>query len=278
MRVAVVFFGVARGVSVTIASIKSRIYACNPADEFSFFTVASLNLVESISNPRTGETGVLVDPAEAFLLDADVYALVRQDDSAIAEAFAAVKQQRDYFNNEWISVRNSLHQLASLRRAWRLCLDGGHGAFDYFLFARPDLIYLDDIRLRERLDGFDGGGNIALPAWHDWGGFNDRFALADAAAARHYAARLDLVAEYCAETVFHPERFLAYALEKGGCRVGALPVRARRVRADGAIVSEDFSESVIDLPLQPGRFCIRSGQVCFAGDEMGLEPTHGTPA
>jgi hypothetical protein len=268
MRVAVVFFGVARGVSVTIASIKSRIYACNPGDEFSFFTVASLNLVERINNPRTGETGVLVDPAEAFLLDADVYALVRQNDAAIADAFAAVRRQRDYFDNEWISVRNSLHQLASLRRAWRLCLDAG--AFDYFLFVRPDLIYNDDIKLRDIVSGFDGGGNIALPAWHDWGGLNDRFALADATAARHYAARLDLVAAYCAETVFHPESFLAYALEQGGCRVCVLPVKAQRVRGDGAIVREDFGESVIDLPLHPERFFIRSGQVCFADDGGGF--------
>jgi hypothetical protein len=266
MRIAVIFFGVARGMSVTIPSIKRRIYACNPAGEFSFHTLASLNLVERITNPRTGEAGVPLDPAEAFLLDADAYALVRQNDAAIAAALAAVKRQPDYFNNEWISVRNSLHQLASLRRAWRFCLDPG--GFDYYLFLRPDLIYLDDIDLRAITSGFQGSGNIALPAWHDWGGFNDRLALADAAAARHYAARLDLVPEYCATTVFHPESFLAHALEQGGCRVGALPVKAKRVRADGAIVQEDFAESVADIPSRPRRFSMRAGQICFAGDEI----------
>jgi hypothetical protein len=265
-RVAIVFFGLGRGIPLTIESIKNRIYACNPDFAFSFFTIASLNLVDEIHNPRTGEDGATLDAADAYLLDADAYMLVRQSDAAIAGALRAAQRRRDPFTNTWISVRNTLHQLASLRRAWALCAE--QGGFDHYLFIRPDLIYLDDFKLTALIGGLDGEGCIALPAWHGWGGLNDRFALADATAARAYAERLTLVPEYCAADMFHPERFLAYALAKAGCRVCALPVRARRVRANGAIVDEDFSAAVNDLPDTPERLYLRAGPA--GSSEEGL--------
>lgn len=277
MRIAVIFFGVARGIAITIESIKRNIYACNAGDEFSFYTIASLNLVESIRNPRTGENGILSNAAEVFLLNANAYTLVRQDDAAIAQAFAAARRQHDPFQNEWISIRNVLHQLASLRRAWTLSMDALHGDADYFLFVRPDLIYHDEIKLADILHGFHGRGNIAVPAWHSFGGFNDRFALADPTAARHYAERLNLVPEYCANAVFHPETFLAYVLEKAQCSVCRLPVWASRVRAHGAIMREDFGESMTSIPLTPARFSLRSEQVFFNEGQL-LDPDYETPS
>lgn len=277
MRVAVIFFGLARGLPVTIESIKRNIYACNSGETFTFYTIASLNLVQSISNPRTGENGYSPDAAEVFLLNANAYTLVRQHDAAIAEAFSAARVRQDPFRNGWISIRNVLHQLASLQRAWTSLMESPHGDADYFLFARPDLIYHDEIKLAEILHGFDGSGNIAVPAWHSFGGFNDRFALADAAAARHYAQRLSLVPEFCTKTHFHPETFLAYALEKAECRVCRLPVWASRVRANGAIKSEDFGESVTSLPLTPKRFSTRHGDIVFIEDHLAADLDYETP-
>jgi hypothetical protein len=260
MRVAVIFFGVARGTAMTVASIKRCIYACNPGA--TFHTIASLNLVDTITNPRTGELGAPLNAADVFLLNADVYALTRQDDAAIATAFAAARQQHDVFGNCWISVRNHLHQLASLRRAWRLAADLPAG-FDYFLFVRPDLRYLDEIHLADLIARFHGDNNISLPAWHSFGGFNDRFALATPGAARHYAGRLDLVAKYCANAPLHPESLLAYALGKGECKIGQLPARAFRVRAHGALNPDDFGLSVTPLPLAPSRFAMEGDQIRF---------------
>jgi len=273
MRVAVIFFGLARGVAMTIESIKSNIFACNPAD---FYTIASLNMVARIRNPRNGENGISPHAAEVFLLNADAYALLRQDDAAIGEAFAAARTQHDPFQNNWISIRNVLHQLASLRRAWALSMDALHGDVDCFLFVRPDLIYHDEINLADILQGFEGRGNIAVPAWHSFGGFNDRFAVADATAARAYAERLTLVPEFCATAAFHPETFLAYVLEKAECRVCRLPVWASRVRAHGAIMQEDFGESITSIPLTPTRFFLRPGQVVFHEDQLAADSDYGT--
>ncbi len=258
MRVAIVFFGLARALPRTIESIQRNIYAANVADGFSFCTFASLNLLRNLNNPRAGELNVALDPADAYLLNADVYLLVPQDDASIAAPLAAAQRQADAYDDDWCASRNLLHQLASLQRAWAACTQPQYGRFDYFLFVRPDLLYLDSFRLAKLASAFAGAGNIALPAWQRHGGFNDRFAFADATAARHYAERLSLVGEYCGLAPLHAERLLAYALYQGECKVCALPVRAQRIRAHGAKVTETFSGLNSNLPRKPQRFALDS--------------------
>jgi hypothetical protein len=254
MRVAIVFFGLPRSVPITIESIRRNIYSCNADSEIKLFTIASVNVVKKIRNPRTRERNVRINNPDIFLLNANYYILQMQYDFVIKNALKIIKLRGDYFSNSWISVRNSLHQLISLHNATELISESFLGNFEYFLFARPDLIYLDEIRFAELVSRFQGDGNIALPRWHGWGGLNDRVAFADATAARHYLGRLNLVQEYCAERQFHPESLLAYALAKGGCKVCDLPVRARRVRAHGEIADENFTDAVVDLPSAPRRF------------------------
>jgi hypothetical protein len=254
MRVAVIFFGLARGTQVTVENIQRNIYDCNRQLGVSFTTFASLNLLERIDNPRAGELGVPLRADEALNLRADTYLLVRQNDAHIATALSAVQRWGDEYDNGWVSLRNVLHQLASLRRAWTMCKELTPGGFDYYLFLRPDLLYLDEICLPDIARNFRAAGSIVVPPWHSWGGFNDRFAFADPRAARHYAERIRLIPRYCAANPMHPEIFLAYALRRGGCRVGVLPARAKRVRANGAVRDERFEDSKSDLPIQPKIF------------------------
>lgn len=239
LRVAVMFFGLARRVADTRAAILRNVYACNPG--ISFYTLASLNLVSRVDNPRSKERAVKLDQGQALLLPADLFLLARQEDADIAGPLAIAQQRDDVFRDGWASTRNLLHQLNSLRRGWHALAGLPGRRFDHVLFLRPDLLYLDPIRIGELAAGFRGERNIALPFWESHGGHNDRFALADLAAARFYAERLDHLGTYLAQRPLHSESFLASALAEGGCRVTELPVRARRVRSTGAIVHEDFA-------------------------------------
>jgi len=278
MRVAIIFFGIVRSLESTIESIRRNVYDCNP--DVSLFTLASLNLPSVINNPRSGESGIVPRHEEVFRLGADFYALAPQDDAAIAPYLAIAQQHPDLFENGWASIRNLLHQLLSLQRAWTICTTV-LGGFDHYLFLRPDLEYLGEIRISTLVSAFHGSGNIALPVWNSWGGFNDRFALADAAAAQHYAQRLALVERYCATLSLHGEMFLGYALERGGCKVSALPVRARRIRADGRVHEENFGAKVIYLPERPEHFAQLRGDIVLKGrpappprvSEAGLRPS-----
>lgn len=264
MRVAVIFMGVARRLDLTIESIKRNIYDPNRSKDVSLYTIAALNIVKHITNPRNNEVAVPYSPANVFLLQADYYSLLNQDDAAIAPALAAAQRQSDLENNGWISVRNALHQWASLRRAWSMAHEVSPGGFDYYLFVRPDMIYLDPVDIPGTVSRFEGSNNLALPAWHSWYGFNDRIALTDYEGGKHYVSRLNLVEEYTAKWDMHPETMLAYALHKGECKIGRLPVRARRVRAHGEVKEENFSEAVLPLPAIPARFTRPGGKVAFA--------------
>jgi hypothetical protein len=261
LRVAVVYFGTARSVQLTIDSILSNVFAANPG--VSFYSLASLTTVQSFTNPRNGEVAAPADPYDPVRLGSDDCLTVREDARSIAAPFAAAQTQVDVYKNDWKSIRNVLHSLSSLDRAWTFCRDIRVESFDYFLFIRPDLIYLDEIRIEQIVGGFRGPGCIAVPAWHGWNGFNDRFALADSTAAAVYARRIQLVPEYCKTRPMHPELLLLHALQSHRCKVCDLPARATRVRGNGAIQVEDFALSVAPLPPTAANFDVANGRVVF---------------
>lgn len=266
MNIAIIFFGAARRIDLTIDSIKRNIYACN--EGLSLYTIGSFTTVERINNPTNGENNVALDPHDAFRLQADAYVMVREDERLIASALAAAQRRKDVYDNNWVSIRHVLHQLASLRRAWRLCTEALGIDFDYFLFLRPDLIFLDEIRIADIVAGFQGENNIALPAWASWNGLNDRFALADKTAAQFYANRLDAVEAHTRTNNLHPETLLAHTLHAGASKLCLLPARARRVRANATTAYEDFGQSVTALPLRAAGFSLGpDGAVIFQRPE-----------
>jgi hypothetical protein len=58
----------------TIDSIGKNIYACNQDRGLTPYTIASLYLVDTVTNPRTTERAARISPEQSFLLDADAYA------------------------------------------------------------------------------------------------------------------------------------------------------------------------------------------------------------
>src|SRR3712207_1414024 len=99
MRVAVVFFGIARGLAVTLPGLRDNLILPAAAAGIRLELLASLNLPGWLDNPRTGEQGVELDPAEALLLGAGTSLLVRQEEAAIAAPLAAAQRQRDHYGN-----------------------------------------------------------------------------------------------------------------------------------------------------------------------------------
>jgi hypothetical protein len=251
MRVAVVFFGMVRALPETLDSIRAHIIGCNAVDGIELKLFASLNLLDVVRNPRSGEHGLPLDPGQVLQLGADAYHLVRQDDADIAPLLDLARLQRDPYRDDYASIRNLLQQLRSLDRAWRLIHQPAGRSFDLYLFVRPDLRYLTPIRITDLAPCLDEPSSLLVPSWHSWGGLNDRFALAGPVAAQTYATRIGLVPAYCAEAPLHAEKLLRFALTQARCKVGALPVFAERVRTDGATKAENFALTNIMLPSRP---------------------------
>ncbi|CAH0287771.1 hypothetical protein [Roseomonas sp. CECT 9278] len=240
-NVAIVFFGMARSTRWTIDSIRRRVYLPNDRPGLSITRFASLNIVDRIDNRRSGENGVELPKCDQFLLDCDAYLNVSQRDDDIADLLERARQRRDVYKDDWRSIRNLLHQLLSLKRAWQHIRMLHGTSFDHFVFLRPDLQYLDPIDITEAISRFTQPNSIAIPAWQSYEGLNDRFAIADAVAARAYANRIDRVVALCRQRALHSETLLRFVMTAAQCHVLPLAARARRVRADGRMHPETFA-------------------------------------
>jgi hypothetical protein len=254
MKVATIFFGISRAATLTRDSIQKNLFLLPQNSTLTFTSFASLNLPKKIHNPRAGEYIANVDQSENFSIPADYFLLRDQSDSDISFWLKVAQSKQDTFGDGWVSVTNLFHQLLSLRRAW----SGLHAllpeGFDYYLFLRPDLLYLDPINVPELIRSVGGSDGIAIPAWHSFGGLNDRFAFAGAQAARDYANRLELSLTYCEKYPMHGETFLAFALDRARSKVCEFPVRGLRVRSNRLIKREQFDVSVRALPKQASAF------------------------
>ena len=135
------------------------------------------------------------------------------------------------------NFRNLIRQLESLRRVAALWRSSG-APYKAVVYARPDLKFLDAI---------DAGQVLAVPSktildpyWHRWSGLNDRVLVCSRDAAAVVAARIELAPGYAARTFLRAESFLQFVVKAHGLRVDDLALRAQRVRADGAVASNDL--------------------------------------
>lgn len=237
-RIAVCFFGITRSLSYTVGSIRRRILA--PARRVGTVRVFCHFFEQSrIANPRSGEFGTL---------RADEHALLAPDRLETEPPgaclgtwdFDALKARGDFWRDDNVSLRNLVHQLHSLDRVTALARAWGP---DLVVFARPDLRYHGSLMGALRALAGETAPVVALPAWQGFErGFNDRFAVATAAAAPAYGGRAARMLDYCDARggPLHAEFLLRYALEEAGVAVRDLPVLASRVRFDGTLKKESF--------------------------------------
>jgi len=259
MRIAVIYFGMVRERVKSLGSIWANLIDPNRRSGIDLMAIASLNLVDIVQNPRTNELDIILNKDDIFQLDADLYILRKQMDEEITDQLSLAKTRDDVYSDGWRSIRNLLHQMASLHRAWRAMELLGYNRFDAYLFVRADLRLLDQVDLSRLYQNLSSDKSILVPAWHSWGGLNDRLALAAPEAAACYALRLDSITTYCKNHALHSETYLAWSLAQKGCTVGELPVRASRVRSSGHINDEDFSDARLHLPRHPVGFDFSPG-------------------
>jgi len=262
MKVAIIYFGLARGLAVTMPSIREHLLSRLAAEGHLITSVAALSNIDTLTNPRTGEIGAPVTPSDIFNLSADTYIFARNNNEEIASDLAAAQFQPDYYSNNWISVRNSLFQLLNLQRAYDHLASRNLLNQDLYVFARPDLQYIDPFNLVEIYETFQHReNNVAVPKWHSFGGLNDRIAVTDLRGAIAYANRRAHITEYCHDRPYHPESLLAFTMSKHGCNVHELPVRAHRVGANNQIQKENFAISVAPQRLEDLRYSDRTERI-----------------
>lgn len=255
-KVAVVFYGLPRGLSHTHRSINENVLnvlraRCVPFEIF-FHRVVFL---EPFSNPRNNEINVVLNNSEWRLLNPDVELSTEHGEflSSHEHFINSVLAYGDPHHNEGLSTRNELEALHSLKQAVRAAMSEGKHRFNGLIILRPDLIYHDEFDVDLLLHAVSNR-LVVIPAWQSWSGANDRFSFGAWGPTVELGMRFDKILQYCQSTnsSWHAETYVDWLLndmlirtggarEKGNEVFCHTAIRASRVRANGVIKDEDFS-------------------------------------
>jgi hypothetical protein len=239
MRAVALFYGLPRSLHWTADSIRRNAIGPALALGAKVMKVAHFNAPATINNPRSAEHGIPYRHPDTSSLGLDRLVVEPQDDASVAATLEAFRHHDLGAESGINSHRNLLHALASLKKAWALAQDL---PADFYLLLRSDLEYIDPWPAADIVPRLLSGEiDFACPSWHDWGGVNDRYAIATRKAAEAYVSRFDRIPEIAAlNQPRNSEQILALVLQQAGVRIGHFPSRALRVRSDGRTQGEGF--------------------------------------
>lgn len=123
-------------------------------------------------------------------------------------------------------VQQVLQQLYGLARVWETYV--GTGAdHDWIVRCRPDICFTVS---PEPETG--RGGQLMIPRFCNYWGYNDRFAMMRSGVAMRYFTRLGILDSYLHNGgIFHPETFLKWCMED--CRMVRTDSVFHTIRANG---------------------------------------------
>ena len=238
-KIVICCFGITRSLRHTIKSIRRNVI--EPAGDAPVFChFFEQNQAIAVS----GQTEGRVDVADAALLSPH-WIETEAPGACLAQwKFDEICSYGDFWDNNFISLRNLIHQLHSLHQVTQAALKA---EADVVIFCRPDLKYHDSLAPVLRMAGERDGQQDAvfLPSWQAWGGYNDRFAVARGSTAiKAYGQRITQVLDYCQATgsALQSERLVKHVLTQQDINVRLIPNRASRVRASGFSVWESFGD------------------------------------
>lgn len=205
-------------------------------------TFIHFNMPEYISNPRSNEFQIPLTYPDISGLNPNSMLIESQNYSNIEEKLDSFKDHDLQSLDNIQSHINLLQAFRSLKRIWSLAEFSGAGDSDVFIFIRPDLEYIDRWPATDLIDAVvNRNVDLICPAWGDWGGLNDRMAVASRRGALTYVSRWDILETLVAEgEPRNSEKLLMRAAEIDGLRQESFSSRALRVRADGRTQKEGF--------------------------------------
>jgi hypothetical protein len=143
------------------------------------------------------------------------------------------------------SLRNVIKQLHSLHRVTELWSEERPGdSYDLVFYLRPDVWFFNELNMtdvHEALQRRDKEAVIYVPAFHSWGGVNDRFAFGRPEVMKIYGSRYLEVEKYMKSYPLHAETFLKHVLKSHNVTVKPTNILFERVRSNGVLwgVPED---------------------------------------
>ena len=237
LRVAICFFGITRNFARhTLDSMERHLFSEIARVDPQFRKLAHFNKLTTVSNHRSGEGSVLINPEEFKLLNCDAVEQTDQDDVDQALDFEYIQQFGYTWRDNYASLKNLLRQFYSLNAVTNLLL-AEKTRFDLVIFSRADLRFEVPVkipRIRPR--------TLYTPWFHRYHGLNDRFALGDMATMIAYGRRKSMIRQYCAATgkPLSSEDYLLWYARKLELHTHHLKsINFSRIRSNGQVHAVD---------------------------------------
>jgi len=249
MKIAICFFGLNRSSGITEESLLSKLItpmmSLAKIDIFGAF----MEPKNPITNNRSGELNQNISRTEFRHIKFRAISYIDQekfDDEIALDLF--LQGTQDVYNDNFASIKNIFRSLFCLSNAYEIAITDSN--YDYFIFVRPDLFFIDEVNPHKYLKNLNGQVEnlVITPGWQQWGGLNDRYAICDSLGAKTYAKRFYEIPEYLEKTneSLHSESFLLWSLIKGESVWNNFSnERAIRVRSNGVFSKEEFQQSGI---------------------------------
>lgn len=236
------FFGLTRSLYYTHHSIINRVFRKIQQDNGKVDIYLHTYNQKTISNPRSGENNVTLNPNEWRLLsprqsiidDPELFEI-----SVIEPVMDVVLRHGDILLEAppHPTLRNLLKQLFSLYRVTSLWSRQEQN-YDLVFYLRPDVWFFNDINLTDIHDALAGKEPaIYLPNFHQWGGVNDRFAFGPPQIMKIYGNRYLQAVNYSQYYPLHAESFLKHLLESNNITMRMTDILFERVRSNGILWS-----------------------------------------
>lgn len=236
--IAVCFFGITRNIKNTLDFTENFFLKEVARRDPGFRRFGHFNLIEKITNRRTGEEGVAVDTGDYKLLNCDYASCTDQSKFDGEINYGEFEGFGDSWNDGFVSLRNLIRQLYSLQCVTDLLVESGE-RFDLVIYSRPDIGFRSMLKMPKIRP------NTLYTPWFDkYRGLNDRFAMGDFETMVKYGSRFSMMRHFCEETgsPLHSERFLLWYARQQGFRTADLTsIDFCRIRANGSIKAPDLS-------------------------------------
>ena len=232
-KIAIVMYGINRGIHKTYETFKTHVLDPLVANDFEVDIYMHTYKLNSLySNCWSHETNLKIDHIELInVVTPNKYCVDDQDEVDTLYDIDAYKNCGDPWKNGFVSVKNVVRALYSLKKAWELIpIDI---EYDCVMVMRPDIFFLNSLDVKDVVDSINDD-HIYVPSFHSCRGFNDRFAFGSKNKMETYCMRYDQLEEYAQNKAPHSETFLKHVI-KSAKKTGIL---FNRTRADGRVEND----------------------------------------
>lgn len=226
-KVVLLFWGLTRSLKYTLNSIYTNVI--KQLHLMNYIVCISIHtyMLDYLTNARSREKNLKLDKKEWAYLAPNYYKIEEQQDVIKNIDLPSYRKlTKDPWKDKYKSFDN---MVLGMRSQYMSYQNVKHLYFDYYIYLRPDVFYVD--KLKYNMLSCCNDNTIAIPNFGHYGGCNDRFAITTKKTVDCYH-RFDFL-KTCGLKILHSETILNKKLLKSGINTKEIKFRFNRVRANG---------------------------------------------